>query len=744
METAPPVTRRVLEWALTWWLSATTVLFLLLVPAAVWPQNPNSTISGTITDASDAAIPGAEISLTHPARNIRLKTVSGAFGSYSFPNLEPGSYDLTVSAARFGAATRKQITVGVSRQIRIDVKLDIGTDVQMVEVRSDAPQLNFDNAARADGVQSELLNKLPLEVSGSMRTVASYLVLIPGVTTGNGNNAYDARINGGMVTGDEAVMDGASMQEGYMSQSGMVAFLDFRMTPDMIGEFQVKTSNYEPEYGASTGGQIIATSKSGTSQFHGALYEYLRNKALNATQWQIDRPSGDTRPKDNENNFGFAIGGPVKIPKIYNTDKARTFFFFDYEGFRQVGGLNANTITVPSAKMRSGDFTEWDRPIYDPATTRLNPSFDSSQAISTENPQYLRDPFQGNVIPRNRITNSLANGFYRYLPLPNKSGVTANYQVPTPLPDGILGNANEWLLKIDQYVGSKDHISATVWRQTKPVQLLSILPLQIATELYSDPQNAWVNRTNWDHTFSPTLLNHFTFGYLNRNEGYGSVNNTYAAELPQIAGVPSNAYPPAVNFGNEYTSMSNSTGSNCCTVTTRPTYIYNDMLTWVRGRHTIKGGSEFRNITGNAHNGGNSAGTFTFDPAQTGLPTEPGSGNAAASFLLGAVNNASVSLYSVVGNYIRQNALIFHIGDTWKVTSKLSLNYGLRWDRFSPSSEKYDNTSFFDWGPNPHAGNRPGRLAFAGDKWGSASAGVAYPERTGTAASARVSGSPTQ
>ena len=263
-----------------------------------------------------------------------------------------------------------------------------------------------------------------------MRTVASYLVLMPGVTTGAGNNAYDARINGGMVTGDEAIMDGASMQEGFMSQSGMVSFYDFRMTPDMVGEFQVKTSTYEPEYGASTGGQIIATSKSGTAQFHGAAYEYLRNKDLNATQWQIDRPPGDIRPKDNENNFGFAIGGPVKIPKIYNTDKARTFFFFDYEGFRIVGGANAPTYTLPTEKMRNGDFSEWPQPIYDPTTTRLNPNFNASAGVSASNPQYLRDAFPGNVIPANRITNSLAQGFYKYLPEPNKPGINSNWTSP--------------------------------------------------------------------------------------------------------------------------------------------------------------------------------------------------------------------------------------------------------------------------------------------------------------------------
>jgi hypothetical protein len=193
-----------------------------------------------------------------------------------------------------------------------------------------------------------------------------------------------------MATGDEAIVDGASMQEGTLSQSGTVSFNDFRLSPDMVGEFQVKTSTYEPEYGATTGGQIIATTKSGTSQFHGAAFEYLRNKDLNAAQWQFDRPPGDVRGKDNEQNFGFSVGGPVKIPKIWNHAGAPTFFFFDFEGFRQRGAAIVYPITVPTQKMRNGDFSEWPLPIYDPTTTRLNPTFDANQDISESNPRYLR------------------------------------------------------------------------------------------------------------------------------------------------------------------------------------------------------------------------------------------------------------------------------------------------------------------------------------------------------------------
>lgn len=695
---------------------------LLLVPALVFCQSQNSSISGTVTDASGAVVPGANLTLTSVQRQTSAKTVSGSDGLYSFPNLVPGNYELRVEAKGFKPQVQRGLSITINQLARADVRLDIGSDVTTIEVQASATALNFENASKSEGVNPETINQLPLVVSGGPRNSAQFLVLLPGVSTGGGNNSYDARINGGMATGDEAIMDGASMQEGYMSQSGMVSFFDFRMTPDMISEFRVLTSTYEPEYGASTGGQLIATTKSGGSAYHGGGFEYLRNKELNARQW-----NAATRGKDNEHEFGGFIGGAVKIPHFYDTDRARTFFYLDVEAFRQRGGASVSTLSLPTMQERNGNFSDWPTAIYDPNTTRLNPNFDSGKDIGSSNPKYLRDQFTGNQLPSSRISGSLASEFYKFAPEPNRPGVQNNYLPSTAIPDGILGDANHWMLKIDQYFGSNDHIAATLWRQTTPAKFLSLLPLQLATESYSSPQNSWVNRLNYDHTFGPTLLNHFAFGYLNRNEGYGSVNYKYADVLPQIAGVPGHRYPPQVDVSG-FQSFGNTTGLNTEDVTTRPTYNMNDMVTWVKGHHTIKFGGELRWIEGNAHNAGNESGYFDFDPAQTGLPTAAGSGSGVASFLLGAVNNANVNLITVRGKYVRQKAYIWHVGDTWKVNSKLSVNYGIRWDNFTPSEEKYNNMSFFDFGANPGAGGLPGRLAFAGDKFGSASAGVRYPE----------------
>src|SRR5205807_1706983 len=186
---------------------------------------------------------------------------------------------------------------------------------------------------------------------------------LPGVSTGSSNEAFNARINGGLQSGDEALLDGATMQEGFMSQSGMVSIQgDFQMSPDMVQEVKVLTSAYAPEYGSSSSGQITMVSKSGGNTYHGAAFEYARNKSFNAAPWNAScsTPGCDRRPPDNEHDFGANVGGPIKIPFLYHgTSSHRSFFYFDWESYHQAGGSNTPTISIPSALERTGNFTDW-------------------------------------------------------------------------------------------------------------------------------------------------------------------------------------------------------------------------------------------------------------------------------------------------------------------------------------------------------------------------------------------------
>ncbi len=690
---------------------------VVLLPVPGRAQSFNGSISGTVKDPSGASVKGAELVLKNQAGGIELRRTSLDKGEYAFRNLVPGSYELRVTAAGFKPYLQKNVEVNLNADVRVDLSLGLGGTAEQVEVVAETSTLNYDSGAHEDGIAPDTLQQLPIQFGTGPRAAASFVLLMPGVSSGGGANPFDARINGGMQSGDEAVVDGASMQQGFMSQSGMISIQqDFPFSPDMVSEIKVVTSSYEPQYGSSTSGQIVATTKSGTDRYHGSAFDYHQRDGLNARQWGAS-DKGELK----KNNFGGNVGGPAKIPGLWS-DSVKTYFYVNFEGFRQTGGVNRPTISIPSAKERNGDFSDWRDsngnliPIYDPATTRI------------VNGVVVRDPFPGNQIPANRIS-PIARQFLQYLPTPTSDGPLNNYLVPIAIPDTILGDSNYYFGRFDMYAGQKDHFAVSLWHQRAPAKFYAQLPHEIATETLSDPQNSWVNRANWDHTFNPNLLNHFAFGYLNRNEGYGCVNADAVDKLPQIAGVASHNIAPQIGFSDGFSSFGCNAGIPVGNVTTRPTYVANDLLTWIRESHTLKFGFEYRNIGGNIHANGNEAGSFNFGRGATGILGTV-SGSPIASFLLGAVDNSSVTFRSVSNAYPRQAAYILHAGDTWKVNSKLTLNYGLRWDYYTPSKEKYDVFSFFDpTGANPGAGGRPGRLAFAGSSYGAASYGAPYPEK---------------
>jgi hypothetical protein len=703
-----------------------------LASGTVSAQSTNATLNGIITDLNGAIVPGAELTLINSATNYEAKFTSNERGEYTFRNLTPGTYELKVSKTGFQTAVQKGIILTINAIGRVDVQLKVGATNETVTIVGDQSLINFENATQQGGIAPETLNNLPLVVGGAPRSSMSLATLLPGITTGSAGEAFNARINGGLQMGDEAVMDGASMQQGYMNQSGMVSLQgDFQMSPDMVQEVKVITSNYEPQYGSSTSGQLVVVTKGGGAQYHGAAFEYHRNRVLNARPW-----NASSRPFNIQNNYGANIGGPVKIPWLYNGSgqgKHKTFFYFNWEAFRAAGGANVPTISVASAKARNGDFSDWKDatgrliPIYDPRTTRV-------AADGTITRTQLQCNGVLNVMCAADY-NALvaANPYFReyllkFMPTPTRAGEQNNWTAPRAVPNTLINGSNVYMTRVDHYIGDNDHFYFSWWRQFAAINIASLLPAEIATESPTRPQDSPIPRFNWEHTFSPTLTHHFTAGYLNRNEGYGSLN--LDVNLPKVTGVASQLYLPQFNFGSGFTQISNSAGINARNITTRPTYVLNNLLTWVRGDHTLKFGGEWRNAGGNIRQGTNESGTFSFDSNVTGLPLI-NSGHPIASFLFGAVSSANVDFRTVSAWYPRQNAYVVHGGDTWRVSPKLTVNYGLRWDVFTPFREKFNRLSFFDpVGANPGAGGRPGRLAFAGDEYGAASFGAEFPEET--------------
>jgi Carboxypeptidase regulatory-like domain len=372
-------------------------LLLLLLPVPLWAQSFNSSISGTVTDPTGAVVPDASLTLTA----VDTKKVSTAKtdpeGRYSFPNLQAGNYELKVSASGFRDFVQRGISILVNQVARQDIKLELGAESQTVEVLADVSPLNFETPELKQSITPEAIRELPLIVGGAVRSSAQFVTLMPGANTGAGQSGFDTRINGGLWSGDEAVIDGVTLTQGINGNTGMIsAWADYPWSPEAISEVSVLTANYEPQYGSTTSAVVTAETKSGTKDWHGTLYEFHRNTALNARQFGIP-----TRPKDIENDYGGTISGPIKIPWLFSSPQKNSYFFLNYEGFKIRGGASTPTLSIPSIKERQGDFTDWVDsngkliPIFDPATTRPNPGFNPSLPAGPDNLPLLRDQFMG-------------------------------------------------------------------------------------------------------------------------------------------------------------------------------------------------------------------------------------------------------------------------------------------------------------------------------------------------------------
>ncbi len=269
------------------------VIVLLLV-AALFPrlagaQTVNGAIIGVVQDTSGGVVPDTALTLRNVTTDQTVgTTVSGADGAYAFRNLSPSKYEVQALKPGFQLVTLSDVEVTLGSQVKLDISLPVGAQEQKIEVIGGASALGT-TPTQEHGISPETLNNLPLLFTSGPRAAATFALLMPGVSTGQGNDAFDARVNGGLQSGDEASVDGVSMQQGFMSQGGMVSILkDFPMSPDMVSEIKVLTSGYAPEYGSSTGGQIMAVTKSGGASFHGSGFEYNQDASMNAVAWGAD------------------------------------------------------------------------------------------------------------------------------------------------------------------------------------------------------------------------------------------------------------------------------------------------------------------------------------------------------------------------------------------------------------------------------------------------------------------------
>jgi hypothetical protein len=696
----------------------TLAALLVFTVSGAKAQSNNASIDGVITDPNGGSVVGATVTLVSKDTGTTSTFTSETDGLYSFRNVVPGNYELRVTAPGFGEYVQEGILVRVGYPIRLNIKLQLASASLKVEVNADASALNFENAELRGSIDPQVIQQVPLLVSGSIRSAANFASLLPGVTRGSGD-VTGAHVNGGQSQTGVVVLDGISLFNSSGIQGLTGAVLDFPQSPDVISEFQVLASNYDAQYG-SAAGVTIENVRSGTDNFHGTAYEFNRNSSFNAKQWGAADKSQDV-----ENDFGGNFGGPLRLPIFKNRDH-RTYFFVNFEGFKIRGGVSRQTLSLPSAAEQQGDFRDWVDadgnliPIYDPATTRPNPGYNPGQPVSASNPQYLRDQFMGcdgntpNVICSTdpRLQNSLANQWFKNLPTLTSSGPLNNYLAPaTP---AFLGtDAYSITEKIDQYIGQKDHISEMFFYKYLPQTNFSTLPAVISNSGTSYKRTS-VLRLNWDHTFNARIVNHAAFGYQNDKFFGGGVDGAFANDLPQIDGVASHEYPPAIQFSGVFTQFGTGQGDPNIQPWLAPAYIANDIVSMTLGKHTLSFGGDVRFAQNSPTFLTNQSGTFNFAATETGIQGV-NSGSPIASFLLEQVDSASVTYYTSPTIRAHTKSFSLFVSDTWRATPKLTVTAGLRWEVDPPVYEGSNRFSYFDPNaPNPGAGNLPGAVAFAG------------------------------
>jgi hypothetical protein len=330
------------------------VLVLVCCSVSVlFAQSERGTITGSVSDSSGAVVPGATVTITNTATNVATTLTTNQAGSYTAPSLPAGTYNVRVEAQGFRPSEEKGLKLNAATTVRADAALEVGASKQAVEVQASAVQLHTEDAKSSVTISNKLVNDLPLVVGGAVRSPFDLAVLTPESKNLGGDNGFS--LGGGQAASYGTTLDGISANTTRALSKSWVS--SNSPSVEAITEFTVDTNGFKAEYGHAGGGVMTFVTKSGTNQFHGSAYEFLRNNDFDANNF-FNNSKGIPVPIYKQNDFGVTVGGPVWIPKIYN-GRDKTFFFFSYEGFRNRNGATGFTTTVPTPEMYQGDFSNW-------------------------------------------------------------------------------------------------------------------------------------------------------------------------------------------------------------------------------------------------------------------------------------------------------------------------------------------------------------------------------------------------
>ncbi len=677
---------------------ALLVLFMLLAGFTQTQAQTTGSLTGVVSDEQGATVSGATVTIISLDRN---QTVGNAQttgdGSYTFPSLIPGNYKVVVERNGFSKTEVSPITIEINTKQRADITIKVGNVGEVVNVQADtAPQIERDTSGVGTVIGKELVKNLPL----FERDPTKLILLAPGVSSGQDISVAQLSVNGSRTSNNEYTIDGVSVINGSTGgASGVVSV-------EALREFRIQTSTYSAEFGRTSGATITAVVDSGTNKYHGSLYEYFRNEKLNANNY-FNNSRRLKRQVDRFNQFGGTFGGPVPFVG------KNTFFFFNYEGLRR-SQPNSITSTVPTNAFRNGDFSG-SLGGYICTSGPANPTPNTCSGSGTPVPvnvtytdgtvgqarvgQLFRPSdlraYVGNIIPQTEW-DAAAKAILSNIPVPNLSGVNSNFVFSG---SGKVNN-DQITARIDHNFNADIRIFGRYSRirATDSTSLPNLPGLLNNSTGLSTPQNDQL-ALGYSQNFSANLINEFNFGLFNDKQIISpptpleSPGQLGFQALPQLTyNGDTNYYPPLVAFaGNQFTQLG--INSNTFRRQFSKTYSANDAVTIVKGSHTIKTGVQLRwNNLDIFNPGGTFAPNFTITGNSLASPiTQIAAQNnqttAFAAFLLGRVDTA---IYTIPQPpVLRKNYNIaFFAQDDWKVTPKLTLNLGLRYDYESPMTVK--------------------------------------------------------
>ncbi len=653
--------------------SAMICAILLTGTATVHAQALGS-ITGVLTDATGAQVPSVDVEAIHTQTGVSRKTQSNSAGVFNFPSLNIGSYDMRMTAAGFKVWMQSGVLLETDRTVRIDARLEVGTTQESITVAAEAPLLEKETSVIGTQINADLVNKLPYQLTGSIRNPFAFVQLTPGAQGASGA-AEGIRIAGSRTYANEVYVDGVP----FSYNAGQNVAGPGSPALDTVAEFRVETAIPPAEVGRTGGGAVMMASRSGGNRLNGNLTALFRNGILDARRYNAAR-SDVTR----QGEFSGSLGGPVYLPRIYDGNN-RTFFFANYTGFRRLNDVQGRTGTLPTAAMRSGDFSSNAELIYDPATTGAN---------------QLRQPFAGNRIPANRIS-TFAPKFQGVIPLPNGTGLANNHLGALP---SIL-DLNSYFVKLDHQFTPRHRVNGS-YRLRFEDRVNSngfILPISDIINQGIDIRNLVFS---YDFIVRPNVVSRLQLGitrfYAPLTESGDIGLSVPGAFAPGFPGVRFQGQG-LTGFGFGADRFTTSTNSNL-----------QQSIAWTSGKHNYKFGFRTDYFQFNQATLGFREGQYTFSQFATSQPQVARTGHSYASFLLGLVHSGSMALNAPTGD--RSKYYGFFAQDDFKVTRRLTINYGYRWETQIPFFEMYDRISRMDPdAPNPAAAGLRGAVVFAGN-----------------------------